>query len=65
MSLISQPFSDAEISIIDSNGQQKHTKIIGIDEYGYLIVQKLGESVEIVHPDGNSFDMLRGLIIPK
>lgn len=58
-------YSDADITIMDANGYQKHTKIIGIDEYGFLMVQTPGETVQIVHPDGNSYDMLRGLIIPK
>lgn len=57
--------SDAEVTIIDSSGNQKVSKIIGIDEYGFLLVQRDGEAAETVHPDGNSFDMLRGLIVPK
>ncbi|XP_053792716.1 biotin--protein ligase isoform X2 [Vidua chalybeata] len=39
--------------------------IVGIDDYGYLQVHKEGKGVESVHPDGNSFDMLRNLIVPK
>lgn len=39
--------------------------MIGIDEYGYLKVKLTGGGVEVVQPDGNSFDMLKGLIIPK
>ena len=53
------------MTIIDTNGKQKTSQIIGIDEDGYLLVQKSGEKPETVHPDGNSFDMLKGLIIPK
>uniref|UniRef100_A0A8D2PX43 Holocarboxylase synthetase n=1 Tax=Zosterops lateralis melanops TaxID=1220523 RepID=A0A8D2PX43_ZOSLA len=39
--------------------------IVGIDDYGYLQVHQEGKGVESVHPDGNSFDMLRNLIVPK
>ncbi|XP_016153571.1 PREDICTED: biotin--protein ligase isoform X2 [Ficedula albicollis] len=39
--------------------------IVGIDDYGYLQVHQQGKGVESVHPDGNSFDMLRNLIVPK
>ncbi|XP_060090262.1 biotin--protein ligase [Heteronotia binoei] len=39
--------------------------IVGIDDSGFLQVQEEGKDVVTVHPDGNSFDMLRNLIIPK
>ncbi|XP_058715766.1 biotin--protein ligase [Poecile atricapillus] len=39
--------------------------IVGIDDFGYLQVHEEGKGVESVHPDGNSFDMLRNLIVPK
>ncbi|XP_077198786.1 biotin--protein ligase isoform X2 [Paroedura picta] len=39
--------------------------IIGVDDSGFLQVQEEGKDVVTVHPDGNSFDMLRNLIIPK
>ncbi|XP_065597819.1 biotin--protein ligase [Cyrtonyx montezumae] len=39
--------------------------IVGIDDYGFLQVHEEGKGVESVHPDGNSFDMLKNLIIPK
>ncbi|XP_074070038.1 biotin--protein ligase isoform X2 [Macrotis lagotis] len=39
--------------------------IVGIDDSGFLQVHQEGEDVVTVHPDGNSFDMLRNLIIPK
>uniref|UniRef100_A0ACB8FIG9 Uncharacterized protein n=3 Tax=Sphaerodactylus townsendi TaxID=933632 RepID=A0ACB8FIG9_9SAUR len=40
-------------------------RIVGIDDSGFLLVQEEGKDVVTVHPDGNSFDMLRNLIIPK
>ncbi|KAM6288297.1 biotin--protein ligase [Spheniscus humboldti] len=39
--------------------------IVGVDDYGFLQVHEEGKGVESVHPDGNSFDMLRNLIVPK
>lgn len=57
--------SDQSITICDQKGSKKDAKVIGIDEYGYLRVRLLDGSLEVVQPDGNSFDMLKGLIIPK
>ncbi|XP_054556259.1 biotin--protein ligase [Talpa occidentalis] len=39
--------------------------VVGLDDSGYLQVHQEGGQVETVHPDGNSFDMLRNLILPK
>ncbi|KAJ7320567.1 hypothetical protein JRQ81_020078, partial [Phrynocephalus forsythii] len=39
--------------------------IVGIDDSGFLQVQEEGKDVVTVHPDGNSFDMLRNLLVPK
>ncbi|CAM5079375.1 unnamed protein product [Eretmochelys imbricata] len=39
--------------------------IVGIDDCGFLQVHEEGKGVESVHPDGNSFDMLKNLIISK
>lgn len=51
---------------MDRHGNEKISKIIGIDEFGFLLVQEdENKETESVHPDGNSFDMLRGLILPK
>lgn len=51
---------------MDRQGYEKKAKIIGVDDYGYLKVQIEGQShTEAVHPDGNSFDMFHGLILPK
>uniref|UniRef100_A0A2C9H8A1 BPL/LPL catalytic domain-containing protein n=1 Tax=Anopheles quadriannulatus TaxID=34691 RepID=A0A2C9H8A1_ANOQN len=57
---------DAEISMVGTEGESLQGTIVGIDEYGFLLVKKQpsGETVS-VHPDGNSFDMMQGLIVPK
>ncbi|XP_068126529.1 biotin--protein ligase [Hyperolius riggenbachi] len=39
--------------------------IVGVDDSGFLQVLQEGKDVITVHPDGNSFDMIRNLIIPK
>lgn len=58
--------TDSPITVLTTDGTEKRAKIIGIDDFGFLQI-KLNEThkIEVVHPDGNSFDMLRGLIIPK
>lgn len=57
--------SNAEIVIIDADGNKKLATIIGIDDYGYLLVKQANQEPESVHPDGNTFDILRGLISAK
>ncbi|XP_055680744.1 biotin--protein ligase isoform X2 [Lutzomyia longipalpis] len=57
--------SGVEVGIVDEKGDHRSAKVMGIDEYGYLRVQTEGRRAESVHPDGNSFDMLKGLILPK
>uniref|UniRef100_A0A8I5NLQ6 Biotin--protein ligase n=1 Tax=Papio anubis TaxID=9555 RepID=A0A8I5NLQ6_PAPAN len=55
------------------SGQQVHlgsadgpkVSIVGLDDSGFLQVHQEGGEVVTVHPDGNSFDMLRNLILPK
>nr|XP_031315237.1 biotin--protein ligase isoform X1 [Camelus dromedarius] len=39
--------------------------IVGLDDSGFLLVHQENGKVMTVHPDGNSFDMLRNLIVPK
>ncbi|XP_054985200.1 biotin--protein ligase isoform X2 [Sorex araneus] len=39
--------------------------VVGLDDSGFLQVHQEGSEVVTVHPDGNSFDMLRNLIVPK
>ncbi|XP_075145553.1 holocarboxylase synthetase-like protein isoform X2 [Haematobia irritans] len=56
---------DQSISICDKDGSTKEAKVIGIDEYGFLQVKLANGLTETVHPDGNSFDILKGLIVPK
>jgi biotin--protein ligase len=45
--------------------EEVEVKIVGIDEYGYLVVKDRTGYQFSVHDDGNSFDMMNGLIRPK
>ncbi|XP_055595031.1 biotin--protein ligase [Uranotaenia lowii] len=56
-----------KVTVKGEDGQQEVAgQITGIDEYGYLLVTTEGRDIPFcVHPDGNSFDMMKGLIIPK
>lgn len=56
--------SSAKVTIIDAKGTGKAATVVGIDEFGFLVVET-SKGVVTVHPDGNSFDMLQGLIVPK
>lgn len=57
---------DQQVQVQDEQGVVRSGTVAGIDEYGYLKVDLEGGRKELsVHPDGNSFDMLRGLILPK
>ncbi|CAH8632506.1 unnamed protein product [Schistosoma margrebowiei] len=41
-------------------------RIVGLDNYGYLLVEDICTGFRHkLHPDGNSMDMMRGLIITK
>ncbi|XP_048202200.1 LOW QUALITY PROTEIN: biotin--protein ligase [Perognathus longimembris pacificus] len=55
--------SGQQVRLGSTEGPQ--VSIVGLDDSGFL--QVLGEDGRIVtvHPDGNSFDMLRNLIVPK
>lgn len=58
-------FRDADVTIEDANGECKRARIVGIDEFGFLSVKLTDGTVTTVQHDGNSFDMLAGLIAPK
>lgn len=56
---------DAPITIRTAENVATSAKILGIDEYGFLRAKPVDGPSVTVHPDGNSFDMLNGLIVPK
>ncbi|XP_065202464.1 biotin--protein ligase [Planococcus citri] len=55
----------SEVKIVKPNGNMQTATIIGLDDYGFLKVRGEKGDIFSVHPDGNSFDMLQGLIAPK
>ncbi|KZC12067.1 Biotin--protein ligase [Dufourea novaeangliae] len=57
--------TDQEVKIVSRSDASQNVKILGIDEYGYLRVRGDDGNIFTVHPDGNSFDCLKGLIVPK
>lgn len=63
--------SGAVVTVRPSTGLHCDTfqaHVVGVDEYGFLRVVRRdrdGASPLTVHPDGNSFDMLNGLVVPK
>lgn len=57
--------TNTSVKVISPSGHEKNAKVLGIDEYGFLKIRLNNNTIESVQPDGNSFDMLRGLIIPK
>ncbi|VEN62867.1 unnamed protein product [Callosobruchus maculatus] len=57
--------NNCDITVSTASGDSEYVKIIGIDDYGYLKVRSPNGSIASVQPDGNTFDMLRGLIYPK
>ncbi|RZF32709.1 hypothetical protein LSTR_LSTR004137 [Laodelphax striatellus] len=57
--------SDAKVTVLTPEGTKKLATINGIDEYGYLRMRDDNGEEFVVEHDGNSFDMLSGLIAPK
>ncbi|XP_052835484.1 biotin--protein ligase isoform X4 [Drosophila gunungcola] len=57
--------SGQTVKICLQNEQEREAEIVGIDDFGFLKVKLPTGTIETVQPDGNSFDMLKGLIVPK
>ena len=51
--------------MVGEAGQEEAARVIGIDEHGFLRVEGAGGERFTVHDNGNSFDMMTGLIRPK
>ena len=47
-----------------SHGEEQ-VKVVGLDKYGYLQVKRDSGEMLSLQPDGNSFDIMKGLIIMK
>ncbi|XP_020644980.3 biotin--protein ligase isoform X1 [Pogona vitticeps] len=55
--------SAKQVQLVNDKGPMAW--IVGVNDSGFLQVQEEGKDVVTVHPDGNSFDMLRNLLVPK
>lgn len=55
--------SDAVVSLASHDEEQ--VGVVGLDKYGYLQVRRKGGDKLSLQPDGNSFDIMKGLIIMK
>lgn len=51
------------VTSIDDKKQA--AKVVGIDDYGFLKVRNKEGKIIAVQPNGNTFDMMKGLIYPK
>ena len=52
------------VKLRSEDGTIRQGRVISLDADGFLLVEVDGHKLQ-VHPDGNSFDMLQGLILPK
>ena len=59
----STPFSGAKVRLTSQGN--KEVKIVGIDDYGYLKVVTREGDILMLQPDGNTFDIMKGLIAIK
>ncbi|XP_043206719.1 biotin--protein ligase-like [Amphibalanus amphitrite] len=51
---------------VQRDGESVPAEVCGLDQHGFLLVRAAADGAELaVSPDGNSFDMMRGLIVPK
>ncbi|XP_049806651.1 uncharacterized protein LOC126249056 isoform X4 [Schistocerca nitens] len=57
--------SDAKITVTDTDGACHDVTVLGIDDYGFIVVRNHFGNCFSVHPGDNSFDLFRGMIIPK
>ena len=58
--------SGIEVTIEGNNTKRKQdVKILGLDDHGYLLGEAKDGAHLSIHPDGNSFDMMRNLILPN
>ena len=54
------------VRVTDKEGREEDVVVVGIDKFGFLRVYGSGSGEEFtVFDDGNSFDMMAGLIRPK
>lgn len=57
--------SNTIVNVLRPNKTSFQATVIGLDDNGFLRVRSEDGEILDVRPDGNSFDMLAGLIAPK
>jgi len=57
--------SNTVVTVLRPNKSSFKATVIGLDDHGFLRVRSEDGDIIDVRPDGNSFDMLAGLIAPK
>uniref|UniRef100_A0A2S2NYB8 Biotin--protein ligase n=2 Tax=Schizaphis graminum TaxID=13262 RepID=A0A2S2NYB8_SCHGA len=57
--------SNTVVTVLRPNKSTFKATVIGLDDHGFLRVRSEDGDIIDVRPDGNSFDMLAGLIAPK
>eukprot|EP00096_Caligus_rogercresseyi_P016380 TRINITY_DN9021_c0_g1_i1.p1 TRINITY_DN9021_c0_g1~~TRINITY_DN9021_c0_g1_i1.p1 ORF type:complete len:182 (+),score=53.36 TRINITY_DN9021_c0_g1_i1:191-736(+) len=57
---------DQNVKLLNMESKSFECGVIkGLDPFGFLVVETERKGRVTVHPDGNSFDMVKGLILPK
>ena len=57
---------DQQQVTVQRDGAEVAAEVSGLDQHGFLVVRAASDGARLaVSPDGNSFDMMRGLIVPK
>lgn len=49
----------------DGDAEEEEFTIVGVDEFGYLRVEDVRGRSKVLQPNGNSIDMLAGLVIKQ
>lgn len=57
--------SNAVVTVQNENRSTENAVITGVDNYGFLIAHLVDGTMITLQPDGNSFDMMEGLIYSK
>ncbi|KAJ8939503.1 hypothetical protein NQ314_011118 [Rhamnusium bicolor] len=58
-------YINCNITVTTKDGEKQKVRITGIDDVGFLKVRSEDGAIITVQPDGNTFDMLKGLISPR
>jgi len=58
-------FNSNTVVSLESRNLEK-ANVLGIDDFGYLVVRLQNDGMKVtLQPDGNSFDMMKNMIVVK